>query len=387
MPWKVKDAMSLRREFVSLANQEGSNMSELCRRFDISRTLGYKWLNRYKSQGEAGLADQSRRPKQSPRQTRTDLETRVVALRKEHPAWGGRKLRRRLQDLGYAAVPASSTITGILHRHDLIGPEESAKHTAFTRFEHEAPNQLWQMDFKGHFATGQGRCHPLTVLDDHSRFSLGLRAYGNERTETVQEGLTELFRQYGMPWRMLMDNGSPWGDDGDSPYTRFTVWLLRLGIGVSHGRPYHPQTQGKDERFHRTLALEVLRRPFQNLQECQQEFDRWREVYNHERPHEALGLSVPASRYQMSTRAFPEVLPPLEYASDVEVCKVKDKGMISYEKRRYRITKALKGLPVGLRSTEQDGVMDVLFGSRVILQLNLESGKTTRPVHHVSAHL
>lgn len=387
MPWKARDTMSLRREFAELAGHEDACMAELCRRFKISRRVGYKWLGRYRAEGVAGLADRPRRPKRSPRQTAASVEARVVELRQRHPAWGGRKLRRRLQDVGVPAVPAASTITGILHRHDLIGTEESAQHKAFTRFEHPAPNALWQMDFKGHVAMEQGRCHPLTVLDDHSRYSLGLDACGNERTETVRERLTEIFRRYGLPERMLMDNGSPWGDSGMHLFTPLTVWLLRLLIAVSHGRPYHPQTQGKDERFHRTLAAEVLRDRMRDLAHCQERFDRWRAVYNHERPHEALGMAVPASRYHASARSFPEVLPAIEYAPGVEVRKVQQGGRLQYGGRGYHIPKALHGYPIGLRCTAQDGVMDVLFCHHVILHLDLRSGLTTKPVTHVPAHL
>jgi transposase InsO family protein len=387
MPWKVRDAMSLRAELVSLMQQEGANVSALARGFGVSRTTAYTWAQRAQRGQGAALADRSRRPATSPWKTAAAVEARVVALRGEHPAWGGRKLRRRLQDQGVAAVPATSTITGILHRHGLIAGQESAKHQAFQRFEHAAPNDLWQMDFKGHVAMEQGRCHPLTVLDDHSRYSLGLQACDNERTETVQERLTAIFRRYGLPWRMLMDNGSPWGDDGTHPYTPLTLWLLRMDIAISHGRPYHPQTQGKDERFHRTLKAEVLGQALRDLAHCQERFDRWREVYNHERPHEALGLAVPASRYRASHRSFPELLPPLEYAPGILVRKVGDHGKISYLGKFYRLPKAFKGYPVGLRATDNDGLLHVLFGHHVVLQLDLRSGIATKPVHHVSAHL
>ena len=259
MPWTVCDAMSQRREFVALAGAEGANMSELCRRFGISRRVGYKWRGRYEAHGEAGLADRSRRPRRSPGQTPEALEARVLELREAHPAWGGRKLRRRLLDLGEAAAPAPSTITEILRRNGRLDEAEADKHTAFTRFEHKAPNDLWQMDFKGHFATEAGRCHALTVLDDHSRYALELGACANERTETVQARLTSAFRRYGLPWRMLMDNGSPWGNSLEDRYTPLTVWLLRLGVAISHGKPYHPQTQGKDAHLQHPLAAQELR--------------------------------------------------------------------------------------------------------------------------------
>jgi len=374
MPWTVCDTMSQRREFVMLARAEGANISELCRRFGISRRVGYKWLVRYAAEGVAGLADRSRRPRGSPGQTPEAVETRVLELREAHPAWGGRKLRRRLLDLGAERVPVPSTITEILRRHGRLDEAEGDKHKAFTRFEHAAPNDLWQMDFKGHFATQAGRCHPLTVLDDHSRYALALAACANERGATVQAQLTARFRRYGLPRRMLMDNGGPWGHDPEHPFTPLTVWLLRLGVGVSHGRPYHPQTQGKDERFHRTLAAEVLRyERFRDLAHAQRRFDAWREVYNHERPHEALGLAVPASRYTVSPQAFPETPPAIEYAPGLAVRKVADKGWISYRGRAFKLPKAFKGYPVALRPTPRDGELEVLFCSHVIARIDLRA--------------
>ncbi len=230
------------------------------------------------------------------------------------------------------------------------------------------------MDFKGHFPLTQGRCHPLTVLDDHSRFALGLAACPDERGATVQERLSILFRCYGLPDRMVMDNGSPWGDDQEHPYTPLTVWLLRLGVAISHGRPYHPQTQGKDERFHRTLTAEVLRRrTFPDLAACQSAFDQWRDVYNLERPHQALAYATPASRYRVSFRPFPEVLPPLEYGPDDLVRRVQDKGEISVRSRIWRVGKAFRGLPVALRPTATDGAWDVVFATRTIAQIDLRS--------------
>ena len=372
MPWMERDAMSLRAEFVGLANSGQVAFRELCRRFGISAPTGYKWLERYRSQGFDGLQERSRRPKRSPSRTAAQLERAVVELRRQHPAWGARKLHARLVTLGFRQVPASSTITGILHRQGLVDPAESAKHKPFQRFEHAAPNLLWQMDFKGHFAMQQGRCHALTVLDDHSRYALCLNACDNERTETVQERLTQAFRRYGLPERILCDNGSPWGNDPEHPYTPLGAWLLRLGTQVSHGRPYHPQTQGKDERFHRTLKAEVLREErFADLAHCQLRFDAWREVYNHQRPHEALGMEVPAGRYRPSPRNFPERLSPVEYEPGSLVRRVNDGGRIRFKGQVFRIGRAFDGYPVALRTTLTDGVFDVLFCQFTIAQIDL----------------
>ena len=223
MPWEEVSIMSQKQEFVTLAQNEGTNIRELCRRFGISPTTGYKWLDRFRDGGAAGLSELARRPHRSPGRTAPEVEGSVLRVRDAHPAWGGRKLRAWLLARGQQGVPSPGTITAILHRHGRIDPSLAEQHRPWQRFEHAEPNQLWQMDFKGHFAVGEGRCHPLTVLDDHSRFALGLVACGDERGQTVQEQLTSIFRCYGLPQRMVMDNGSPWGHDGDHPYTPLTV--------------------------------------------------------------------------------------------------------------------------------------------------------------------
>lgn len=373
MPWKETTSMSLRSEFIHLAKTKDVNISELCRRFGISRKTGYKWLKRFREEGESGLADRSRRPRHSPQRSPAELEAAVVGVRQEHPAWGGRKIKAYLERKGHPTLPSPSTITEILRRNDKIDAEEARKHQPFQRFEMEQPNQLWQMDFKGYFAIEEGGyCHPLSVLDDHSRFLLGLKACPNETRQTVQEQLSSIFRSYGLPERMLMDNGSPWGDDRDSPHTILTAWLIRLGIQISHGRPYHPQTQGKDERLHRTLKDELLsRHTMVNLPQCQWHFDRWRDIYNYERPHEALDMQPPVSRYQASLRPFPEVLPPILYDTDDIVRKVDQTGKIYFHNRYFRVGKAFRYNPVALRPANEDGNYDVFFCNLKVAQISL----------------
>jgi len=372
MSWKEMTPMSQRKEFVHWSRVDGANISRLCRRYEVSRKTGYKWLARFQREGEAGLADRPRRPRTSPGKTPVEVEEALLRLREAHPAWGGRKLRARLLAQGWSEVPAASTITDILRRHGLINPEESAKHKAWQRFEAEAPNDLWQMDFKGHVEAAAGRCHPLTVLDDHSRFALGLKACADERRHTVQQCLTTIFRRYGLPRQMLVDNGSPWGSDAAHPYTALTVWLLRLGVKVSHSRPYHPQTLGKDERFHRTLKAEVLQYcQGLELERCQARLDAWRLVYNLERPHQALGMAVPMSRYRESPRTFPETLPPLVYGPGDQVRKVQALGWITFRGRYFRLSKAFRGELVALRPTVTDGLWEVYFGQHRITRINL----------------
>ena len=380
MPWKEESIMSLRREFVELASQSGVNLSQLCRRFQISREVGYKWLKRYRQEGLPGLADRSRRPQHSPRRAEPAVEQHVLSVRDRHRAWGARKIRQRLLDQRVSAMPAASTVHAILCRHGRIDPAESRKHQPWQRFEHEAPNQLWQMDFKGHFGLGNGqRCHPLTVLDDHSRYGLCLRACRDEQRPTVQEALQDTFRHYGLPERMLMDNGSPWGDDAEHPYTRLTVWLLRMGVGICHIRPYHPQTQGKEERFHRTLKSEVLQgRSYWDHTQAQTSFNQWREIYNFERPHQALDMAVPARRYQVSAKPFPEVLPAIEYGPQDQVRKVQDQGWISFRGRQFRLSKAFRGYPVALRPTLTDGRWEVFFCSTRIAQIDFRNPPSTQ---------
>jgi transposase InsO family protein len=371
MSWQEKTTMSLRQEFVQLAQAEEANLRQLCRRFGISPKTGYKWLARYVQSGEAGLDDRSRRPQHSPTRTSAAIEERVLAVRREHPSWGPRKLRVLLERAGVSPLPAPSTLNAILHRHDQISGAATLAHRPFVRFEHAAPNQLWQMDFKGHFALQSGRCHPLTVLDDHSRFALGLDACPNEQTATVQERLRAIFTRYGLPVGMLMDNGAPWGSTQTETWTVLTIWLVRLGIGIHHGRPYHPQTQGKDERFHRTLAEEVLaQHVLLDLVHTQAVFDRWRDDYNLVRPHGALGLAVPASRYQPSPRAFSERLSPIEYGTGEEVRKVHASADITFHGRAYKIGHAFAGLPVALRPTDMDGVWTVYFQHQPIKTLD-----------------
>jgi transposase InsO family protein len=377
MPWKETTQMSSRLEFVLLALKPGANIRLLCRSFNVSPMTGYKLLARYQEQGEAGLLDQSRRPHSSPLRSSDELESQVLALHALYPCWGSRKLRVLLPA---GVEPHPSTIDAILRRHGKhVETSAIRAQEARSRFEHPAPNLLWQMDFKGHFAltdSQAGRCHPLTVLDDHSRFSLCLAACSNERRQTVQEALTRTFRVYGLPERMTYDNGPPWGSTVKSCLSGLDVWLVRLGIRVSHSRPYHPQTQGKDERFHRTLKLELIERSgFNSIATCQSAFDEWRERYNLIRPHEALGLKPPISRYQSSARQFPEQLPKIEYDPSAEVRKVRGNGNISYKAREYFVGEGLIGEIVQVQQGPTDGVYRVLFCDRKVGIINLR--KTT----------
>jgi transposase InsO family protein len=358
--------MSLRQELVLLASGENANVSQLCRRFGVSRKTLYKWRSRGREGGIEALADRSRRPHSCPGRTSEDWEQRVLEVRQAHPAWGGRKIRAVLGRDHATGVPSPSTITRILQRHDRIDAAASAAARAYKRFEHPAPNDLWQMDFKGDFALSVGgRCYPLTILDDHSRYNLCLAACDNQRRETVWTHLQRVFARYGLPRILLADNGPPWGV-GHEPgaYTRLEAWLMRLDVKVIHGRPYHPQTQGKEERFHRTLKVEVLQdRIFEDLPRTQAVFDPWRRMYNGFRPHEALALATPASRYQPSLRSYRPVLQPPQYDQADVVRHLNPVGQMQLNGRVYKLSEAFGGQPVALRPQGSvDGLWRVYYG-------------------------
>jgi len=374
MPWREVSILEQRREFVELAKQDGANRRELCRRFGIHPDTGYKWLSRWTAEGE--LADRSRRPHSSPGRTDVAIEARIVALRDEHPAWGARKLARCLERKG-VAVPAISTVHEILRRHDRIIPPAGGA-VALQRFERSIPNELWQMDFKGHVGMDDGkRCHPLTVLDDHSRYDLCLEACADEQGSTVQQRLTKTFRCYGLPRAIFVDNGRPWGDPSGQHWTTVGVWLLKLGVAVLHSRPFHPQSRGKNERFHRTLNAEVFAfKRYRHLADVQRAFDAWRIIYNHERPHQALGQEVPASRYRPSSRSMPDHLPEVEYDQGEIVRTVPaTKDYISFKGRHWIVPRPFRGERVAIRPLSIDGVYGVFFGAHQIATIDLTGAK------------
>lgn len=375
MPWQEVSVVDQRREFVRLAMQEGANRRELCRRFGIHPETGYKWLGRW--QAEQEVADRSRRPHSSPQRTGSAIEERVLAVRDAHPAWGARKIARCLEREGMSP-PVVSTVHQILCRSGRIqAPSGGA--VASQRFEMPAPNLLWQMDFKGWIRLGNDvQCHPLTVVDDHSRYDLCLQACADQRGDTVRERLERTFRHYGLPEAFFVDNGTPWGDPSGEHWTRFEVWLLKLGIRVIHSRPYHPQSRGKNERFHRTLNAEVLAlRRFRDLAETQRAFDTWREVYNFERPHEALDQQVPASRYRPSKRPMPERLPEPEYDSH-EIVRIvpATKAYVSFKGKPWKVPQAFRGERLAIRLTSDDGKYGVFFAAHQVATIDLTSAKS-----------
>jgi transposase InsO family protein len=309
----------------------------------------------------------------SPLRTDQTSEQLALSVRERHPSWGGRKIAHVLQR-DHGVLLASSTVNSILKRHGLLDPRISEAATPWQRFEHEAPNDLWQMDFKGNFAIDGGRCHPLTVLDDHSRYNIVLQAMGGEGYEPVRQALQLAFQRFGLPLRINTDNGVPWVSPGHESLTRLHLWFIRLGVRLSRSRPAHPQTNGKEERFHRTLKAEALgTRRFKDLGQVQSHFDRWRHCYNFERPHQALGMQTPSNRYKPSRRRMPAALPAIEYGDTDLVRKVQEGGWTFILGKEVRLPAPLRGYPVAFRPrADEDGVMDVYFCHHRIRTVNLK---------------
>lgn len=363
MPWKEATLMSQKEEFVLRALKKEISFKALCREYKISRETGYKLLRRYQEEGVKGLKPRSRAPLQRHYKTSRCIEERILTTRTQYPTWGARKIHTHLMEKGINDVPARSTINDILKRHGCILEEESLKRQALCRFEREEPNDLWQMDFKGkfHLVTKEW-CFPLTILDDHSRFSLCIKASPNEQYLSVQSRLIEVFEQYGLPKQFNVDNGSPWGNSKLLPHTKLTVWLMRLGVRVTHSRPRHPQTNGKLERFHRTFKKDVLQKnPISDFNHAQTLFDEWREIYNYQRPHQAIDMLVPAKRYKPSHRPMPSSLNAIEYGDDAVVRKVRGNGRINYNGQEYLTGEAFAGQIVELKINPVDQLLDIYF--------------------------
>ena len=301
MPWQEVSVMEQRREFVRLAMLEGANRRELCRRFGISRGDGYKWLRRW-SAGETELRDRSRRPHRSPSQTDAAMEAecspcamriRRGAHASSRAVWSVRALRRRRP----RRCMRSCAATRVIETRGSGRAADAVREGGAEPVVADGLQGLGEADERV-------RCHPLTVVDDHSRYLVCLKACAGQTEATVRGHLETVFRHHGLPEAMFVDNGSPWGGGPAERWTRFGVWLLKLGVGVLHSRPYHPQSRGKNERLHRTLNQEVLSMAsFRGLREAQRAFDAWLPIYNGERPHEALAMAVPADRYRPSPRA------------------------------------------------------------------------------------
>ncbi len=371
MAWEERTVEQMREEFARRVLAGEQSKAALCREYGISRPTGDKWLERFKK-GE-GLSDRSRTPKNRPGKTSPEMERTIVCLRTKYPAIGAVKLRKMMENAGYAGLPCAKTFNNIFRRNGLIQKEDSMAATPYRRFEKEFPNEMWQADFKGHFAMKDGfRCHPLNILDDCSRFNLCIEALRSETYDEVQPVLERLFREYGMPRSLLCDNGNPWGTSQSVGYTRLETWLMELGILTLHGRPLHPQTQGKGERFNRSFTRECLRQnEILDIAQAQTCFDRYRSFYNHERPHFALDMAVPASKYRPSPRKFPENVEPWEYGPEYTLCKVKSTGYFNYKGQGYFLSEAFADKTIAIRESHLPGQITLVFRNFRIARIDL----------------
>lgn len=369
MSWEIKTVMEKREQFVKEATEGNDTITALCRRYGISRKTGHKWINRA-AQG-LQLCDQSRRPNQQPSKTAGELEALIVQTRLSHPAWGGRTIRAALEAAGVEGLPSDKTCCNILKRNGLIDPAESAKHTAFRRFERHHCNEMWQTDFKGDFLLGNGvRCYPLTILDDHSRYSI--RIEPKVSATNVKDSFIAAFQEYGLPNSVLSDNGAQFvgSHRGLSTFERF---LMDLDILPIHGRPIHPQTQGKIERFHRTFKQEALREKPSDMAEAAMKFENWRWLYNEVRPHHALGMKTPGSIYQPSTRAY-YVPKPYVYDEGAKLIKVNNWGYLRFGPIRLFLSEAMADTRVEIRFAENDK-FSIIYRNYIIASVDAVEGK------------
>lgn len=373
MPWRVETPMSQRSRFCELASQPGMNVSGCCRAFGISRKTGYKWLARYRERGMVGMVDRSRRPHHSPSRVPRSVQERVLALKKEYPEWGPRKLRRLWVDRHPDPAPVLSTIARILARHGLVTPrEQPVAHPEVTRFEHTHPNDLWQMDLKAPYHLPDGRrLYLVGVLDDHSRYLLGLWLIPKITDDLVMACWIAAARQYGLPRCTLTDHGAQFGMEAQAS-SAFRVYLWACGVKHSQGRVAHPQTQGKIERVWETLKKELEPKlSVADVSEWPVLFEQWRHRYNTVRPHESLADERPVSRYRPSKRPFVEPDRHACVGSPTSVYRVVDaKGSIALSGVRLVIGRGFARWTVEVRPLGY-GCWHVYFRNRFVREILL----------------
>jgi transposase InsO family protein len=363
VPWRASQPVDLRIEFIT-RHQRGERMSDLCREYGISRKTGHKIKKRFERSGAAGLFDESRAPKHIPHRTAPEVVELVVAERLRHPSWGAKKLKDVLEkQLGHS-LPAASTLGDILLRRGLVDPRKRRpRHTPTPtglRVAH-CPNDIWCVDYKGQFRLGGGSyCYPLTVTDQVSRFLLACEGMPAISDQAARDAFEDVFQTYGLPAVMRSDNGVPFASTGLAGLTRLSVYWLRLGIVLERIRPGHPEDNGRHERMHRTLKRDTARPAQSNLLRQQERFDSFRHEFNHDRPHEALGMKRPAEIYAPSTRSYPTKLPELAYPAHDDAVIVDRWGSIRVGRRKVHLSAALACQTVGLRE-EDDGRWLVTF--------------------------
>jgi transposase InsO family protein len=347
-----------RIRFITDVNDSQESFAALCRRFGISRKTGYKWWERYEEYGPAGLEERLPIARHCPHKTADELAAALIEVRKQHPTWGPKKLKARLEALGRKDVPAASTIGDLLKRYGLVRPRRRRVYppsmTPQPLADARVPNDTWCVDFKGHFALGdKTRCHPLTITDQVSRYLLKCEAVDKPDIEHVKPHFERVFHEFGLPWRIRSDNGPPFATTGIGGLSALSVWWIKLGIEPERIEPGKPQQNGRHERMHKTLKDEVARAPEANLQSQQLSFDRWRHEYNDIRPHEALDQQTPASQYTASRRVMPAVLSSPEYPETMVVRRVRSNGRFSWQGQDVLLTTLLRSEPVGLEPIDE----------------------------------
>lgn len=374
MPWKETSALEERVRFVMECERGELPKAELCRRLGISRETGYKWLARYRASGVDGLRERSRAPCHHPNAVSEEMVQRVLQARGQHPTWGPRKLRAWLaRQQPAAALPATSTLGEILHRHGLTVPRRRKRRaTAYAEpLAHAGqPNAVWCMDFKGWFRTGDGRrCDPLTISDAASRYLLRCQALAQPQFEPVRRVCDACFREHGLPAAIRTDNGPPFASCALGGLSRLAVWWIKLGIVPERITPGHPEENGRHERMHLTLKRETASPPGRSLRAQQRMFDRFRAEYNNERPHEALGQQPPASRYEPSAQSYPRRVCKQEYASHMQTRRVQKRGVIYWSGHKVFLSEALVGERVGLEPVDGRH-WTIYFGSVALAQFD-----------------
>jgi transposase InsO family protein len=381
MPWKDLTVMEAKVEFIADCLRGEAPMTVLCERYGISRETGYYWKRRFELEGARGLEERSRAPHHPGRATPAELVVALIEARKRKPYWGPKKLLAVLSkehpDLSW---PAPSTVADMLRREGLSQPRRRRRRalTADQPFiDVAAPNDAWCIDFKGWFRTGDGRrCDPLTVTDASSRYLLASQIM-EPVGAAVQKATDELFRQHGLPWRMRSDNGPPFASSGAGGLTRLSARWVKMGIGLERIYPGKPQQNGRHERMHKTLKAQTCVAPAATVAEQQHRFDAFRQEYNFERPHEALGQKPPGAFYSASPRPFRERLEDPCYGPSEQVRRVRTSGEIKWRGSFTFISEALIGEPVGI-SERDDGHWLVRFADVQLVLIDRYSQKVTR---------
>ena len=382
MPWKETHVLDERMSFVAAFRQREESLSEICRRFGVSRKTGRKWVGRYRESGPEGLLDRSRAPLRHPNASPADVVSLVILAKLEHPTWGPRKLipwlSRRHPE---AELPAPSTAGEILWRHGLVQPRKRVRRTdPWTRpFEEcAAPNETWAIDFKGWFRTRDGvRCDPLTISDSYSRQLLCCQGLESQQGHVVRSSMERVFREYGLPATIRSDNGTPFASIALGGLSRLSVWWIKLGIIPERIRPGHPEENGRHERMHRTLKAEAITPPRASIRAQQKAFDSFRREYNQDRPHEALGQNPPASLYRPSERSYPSRIKEIEYDSDMTVRRVRSAGEIKWKGRLVYMSDALVGQLVGL-IPESERHWAIYFGLMKLALIDQQTQKLVK---------